>query len=85
MLIINRSNLMVENSDEIYIPLSLTCVAQNFRMAAFYSDKARNLLEHAALAVESSDTVDLTSHIVSAGKYQAHALQYSSIAKAMIT
>ena len=76
---------MVENSDEIYIPLSLSCAAQNFRMAAFYSDKARNLLEHAALAVESSDTVDLTSHIVSAGKYQAHALQYSSIAKAMIT
>ena len=85
MLITNRSNLMVENSDEIYIPLSLSCAAQNFRMAAFYSDKARNLLEHAALAVESSDTSDLTSHIVSAGKYQAYALHYSSIAKAMIT
>ena len=85
MLKIEKSDSMTENSDELYIPLSLSCVAQNFRMAAFYFDKARNLLEHAALAVESSDTSDLTSHIVSAGKYQAYALHYSSIAKAMIT
>ncbi len=85
MLNIEKSDLMAENSYELYTPLSLSCVAQNFRMAAFYFDKARNLLEHAALAVESSDADDLTSHIQSADKYQSHAVKYSSIAKAMIT
>ena len=85
MLIFQKSGLMDENSDELDTPLSLSCAAENLRMAAFYFDKAKNLLEHAALAVESSDTSDLTSHIVSAGKYQAYALHYSSIAKAMIT
>ena len=85
MLIIEKSDLMSEKSDELDTPLSLSCVAENLRMAAIYFDKAKNLLEHAVLAVESSDTADLTSHIQSAGKYQAHALQYSSIAKAMIT
>jgi len=85
MLIFKKSGLIVENSDELDTPLSLSCAAENLRMAAFYFDKARNLLEHAALAVESSDAADLTSYIQSAGKYQAHAVQYSSIAKAMIT
>jgi hypothetical protein len=85
MSIIDKSYLMVENSDELDTPLSLSCVAENLRMAAFYFDKTKNLLEHAILAVESSDAADLTSRIQSAVKYQAHALQYSSIAKTMIT
>ena len=85
MLIVEMNDLITENSDELDTPLSLSCAAENLRMAAFYFDKARNLLEHAALAVESSDADDLTSHIQSADKYQAHAVQYSSIAKAMIT
>ena len=34
---------------------------------------------------ESSDAADLTSYKQSAGKYQAYGIQYSSIAKAMIT
>jgi hypothetical protein len=85
MLIVEMNDLITENSDELDTPLSLSCAAENLRMAAFYFDKARNLLEHAALAVESSDAADLTSYIQSAGKYQAHAVQYSSIAKAMIT
>ena len=46
MLIFKKSGLMVENSDELDTPLSLSCAAENLRMAAFYFDKARNLLEH---------------------------------------
>jgi len=84
MLIFKKSGLMVENSDELDTPLSLSCAAENLRMAAFYFDKARDVLEHAALVVESSVAADLSRHIQSADKYQAHALQYSSIAKAMI-
>ena len=85
MLIIKKSDLITDKSDEPYTPLSLSCAAENLRMAAFYFDKARDVLEHAALVVESSVAADLSRHIQSAGKYQAHALQYSSIAKAMIT
>jgi hypothetical protein len=49
-----------------------------------YSEKTRNLLEHATRTFESSTAADLANQIQSADKYQAHALQYSSIAKAMI-
>ena len=53
-------------------------------MAVFYSEKARNILEHATLVAESNTSADLSSYIKSADKYQAHALQYSSIAKTII-
>ena len=84
MLIIEKSDLITDKSDEPYTQLSLSCVAENLRMAAFYSEKTRNLLEHATRTFESSTAADLASQIQSADKYQAHALQYSSIAKAMI-
>ena len=63
---------------------SLSCVSENLRMAVFYSEKARNILEHATLVAESNTSADLSSYIESADKYQAHALQYSSIAKTII-
>lgn len=84
MLIIEKSDSMSEKSDELDTPLSLSCVAENLRMAAFYFEKATNLLKHATLLVESSTSVDLNSYIESSNKYKAHAAQYSSIAKTMI-
>ena len=84
MLIIEKSDLMAKKSEELDIPLSLSCVSENLRMAVFYSEKARNILEHATLVAESNTSADLSSYIESADKYQAHALQYSSIAKTII-
>ena len=76
--------LIIETSDELDTPLSLSCVAENLRMAAFHFEKAKNLLEHAAYAFESNSFSDLNSYIQTADKYRAHALQYLFIAKAMI-
>jgi len=84
MLKIDKNDLITENSDVLDTPLSLSCVAENLRMAAFHFDNARNLLEHAALSFESNTADDLSSYIQAADKYRAHALQYSSIAEAMI-
>ena len=84
MLIIEKRDLMAKKSEELDIPLSLSCVSENLRMAVFYSEKARNILEHATLVAESNTSADLSSYIESADKYQAHALQYSSIAKTII-
>lgn len=84
MSIIEESSLISKKLDELDTPLSLSCFAENIRMAAFHFDKARNLLEVTALAFESNSADDLSSYIQSAKKHQAHALQYCLIAEAMI-
>ena len=84
MLIIEKNDLFTEKSDELDTPLSLSCVAENLRMAAFYYEKAKHLLQNTAMAIESNSAADLSSYIQSAEKYRAHAVQYSLIAKAMI-
>ena len=35
MLIIEKSDLMAKKSEELDIPLSLSCVSENLRMAVF--------------------------------------------------
>jgi hypothetical protein len=84
MLTIEKSDLMAKKSEELDTPLSLSCVAENLRMAALHFDNARNLLEQAALAFESNTANNLSSYIQAADKHRAHALQYSSIAEVMI-
>ena len=84
MLIVETNDLIADESDELDTPLSLSCVAENLRMAAFHFEKAKNLLEHAAYAFESNSSTYLNSYIQSADKYRAHAFKYLSIAKAMI-
>ena len=84
MLIVETNDRITDESDELDTPLSLSCVTENLRMAAFYFDKAKNLLEHAAYAFESNSSTDLNSYIQTADKYRTHALQYLFIAKSMI-
>ena len=44
MLKIDKNDLITENSDVLDTPLSLSCVAENLRMAAFHYDNVRNLI-----------------------------------------
>ena len=76
--------LIIENLLELDTPLSLSCIAENLRMASLHFEKARNLHEHAALAFESNNSIDLISYKQYANKHQVHAQEYSSIAEAMI-
>lgn len=84
MQINERNNLITDNLYDLDTPLSLSCIAENLRMASLHFEKARHFLDHAALAFESNNAGDLISYKQSANKHQAHALQYSSIADAMI-
>ena len=79
-----KSNLITDNLNDLDTPLSLSCVAENLRMAALHFEKAKNFLEHAALAFESNNTGDLSRYKQSANKHQVHALQYASIADVMV-
>jgi len=84
MQINENNNLTTDNLHEPDTPLSLSCIAENLRMAALHFEKAKIFLEQAALAFESNNAGDLSSYKQSANKHQSHALQYSSIAEAMI-
>jgi ATP-dependent helicase/DNAse subunit B len=81
MLNIEKSDLMTENSDELDTPLSLSCVAENHRTAAWHLREAMTFHELAATAFETENLKDMTQHKNSAKLHHLLAIQYTKMAE----
>jgi hypothetical protein len=81
MLIIEKSDLMSEKSDELDTPMSLSCVAENLRMAAWHLREAMTFHELAASAFETENFKDMKQHKNSAKLHHLLAIQYTVMAE----
>ena len=81
MLIIEKSDLMSEKSDDLDTPMSLSCVAENLRMAVWHLREAMTFHELAASAFETENFKDMKQHKNSAKLHQLLAIQYTEMAE----